>query len=79
VGLGSKVTLLDLDNGTEVGYTLVVSEVADLGRGLISVASPIGSSLLNKQEGEEVTIRTPSGDRRFELLSLITAHGANGA
>lgn len=74
VGLGSKVTLLDLDTDAEVAYELVFPEVADLEKGLISVASPIGKSLLNRQEGDEVTIRTPSGERRFELLELVTAH-----
>ena len=73
-GLGSKVTLLDVDKDTEVIYQLVFAEVADLARGLISVASPIGKSLIGKQAGDEVTIRTPSGERRFELLALVTAH-----
>ena len=73
-GLGSKITLLDLDKDTEVIYQLVFAEVADLTRGMISIASPIGSSLVGKQEGDEVSIRTPAGVRRFELLALVTAH-----
>jgi transcription elongation factor GreA len=73
-GLGSKVTLLDLDNDTELKYELVFPEVADLEQGLISIASPIGKSLLNRQEGDEVTIRTPNGEKRFELLALVTIH-----
>lgn len=78
VGLGSKVTLLDLDNDTEVNYQLVFAEIADLDAGGVSIASPIGKSLLGKREGDEVTIRTPSGIRRFELLRLVTAHGSDG-
>jgi transcription elongation factor GreA len=73
-GLGSKVKLLNLDHDTEVTYELVFPELADLERGLISIASPIGKSLVGKQEGDEVTIRTPSGEKRFELLGLETAH-----
>jgi transcription elongation factor GreA len=79
VGLGSKVTLLDLDNDAEKKYVLVFPEVADLSRGLISIASPIGQSLVGKREGAEVTIRTPSGERRFELLELVTVHGKDGS
>lgn len=74
-GLGSKVTLLDLDNDVELKYELVFPEVADLEQGLISIASPIGKSLVNRQEGDEVTIRTPNGVKRFELLTLVTIHG----
>ncbi len=79
VGLGSKVTLLDLDSDQEVRYELVFPELADLSTGLISVASPIGKSLLNRQEGDEVSITTPSGQKRFELLGVVTLHdGENG-
>jgi len=75
-GLGSKVKLLDLDKDAEVVYQLVFAEVADLAKGKISIASPIGKSLVGKQEGDEVTIQTPSGQKRFELLELVTAHAA---
>ena len=74
VGLGSSVTLDDLDTGDEVSYELVVPEVADLAKGLISIASPIGKSLLGLGEGEEVTIEIPSGRKRFEVVELRTIH-----
>jgi len=73
-GLGSRVLLLDQDTETEVRYELVFPEVADLQTGLISIASPIGKSLVGRQAGDEVTITTPSGEKRFELLELETAH-----
>ncbi len=76
VGLGSRVTLLDLDTENEVRYELVFPEAADLTKGMISVASPIGKSLLNKKEGDEVTIATPAGQKRFELLTLLTIHAS---
>ncbi len=74
VGLGSTVKLLDLDTDDEATYDIVVPEVADLGRGQISVASPIGRSLLGKKEGDAVSVEVPSGRRRFELLELKTLH-----
>jgi len=74
VGIGSRVTLLDLDSDREVVYELVVPEAADLEKGLISVASPIGRGLVGKKPEDEVTIRIPSGARRFEVLELQTAH-----
>jgi transcription elongation factor GreA len=74
VGLGSRVTLLDLDSEEEIRYQLVVPEVADREKGLISVASPIGSALVGRAEGDEVTIDVPAGRRRFEILELQTIH-----
>jgi transcription elongation factor GreA len=73
-GLGSKVELLNLDNDTEITYELVFPELADLEGGLISIASPIGKSLVGTRKGDQVTIRTPSGEKHFEVLGLETAH-----
>lgn len=74
VGIGSRVKLLDLDTDEEVTYELVFPEVSDLETGLISVASPVGQGLLNREEGDEISIRIPSGTKRFELLELRTVH-----
>ena len=51
---------------------------ADVDRGLISTASPIGRALLNKEEGDEVTVTAPNGSRRFELVKLLTIHDDEG-
>ena len=73
VGFGSTVHLKD-PNGNTVVYQLVMPEDADVEQGLISTASPIGRGLLGKEEGDEVTISTPNGSRRFELVKLVTIH-----
>jgi transcription elongation factor GreA len=77
-GLGSRVLVLDLDTEEEIRYVLVVPEVADLGRGLISIASPIGRALVGLAEGDDAVIEIPSGRRRFELLELRTIHDGDG-
>jgi transcription elongation factor GreA len=74
VAYGSRVVLYDCDSDKEVRYTLVSPEESDIGQGLISISSPIGRSLLGKSEGEEVTIVTPSGQRDYEIRSLMTIH-----
>ena len=79
VGLGSKVSLLDLDSDAEVTFELVIPEMADLERGLVSVASPIGRGLMGRKAGEDVSIVVPSGTKRYEILELTTIHGRNGA
>jgi transcription elongation factor GreA len=71
-GFGSKLTLLE---GTrQVTYELVMPEDADPDRGFVSVASPIGRALVGKEEGDEVTVPTPGGQRSFAIVSLLTVH-----
>ncbi len=72
--LGSRLELLDLDTDEEITYQLVFPEVADLEKGLLSIASPIGKALVGLKEGDDVTVDIPSGARSFEVLSLKTVH-----
>lgn len=73
VGFGSSVTLRE-GGGPEVVYQLVMPEDADAEKGWISTASPIGRALLNREEGDEVEVRTPNGTRRFAITRLVTIH-----
>lgn len=70
---GSTVTLHE-SNGAQLVYQLVMPEDADAEKGLISTASPIGKAILNKEEGDEVVVSTPAGQRRFEIIKLVTIH-----
>jgi len=74
VGLGSRLLLSDLDSGDEINYTFVFPEEVDPEKGKISLASPIGKSLVGRQEGDEVTVITPKGRRNFEIVELKTYH-----
>jgi transcription elongation factor GreA len=49
-------------------------EEADADKGMISTSSPIGRAILNKEEGDEISVTTPSGSKTFELLKLTTIH-----
>jgi transcription elongation factor GreA len=71
-GFGSRLTLRE--NGKEIVFELVMPEDANPENGFISVASPIGRALVGKEEGDHVTAPTPSGQRRFEVLKLVTIH-----
>lgn len=74
IGLGSTIVLLDLDGDIEITYQLVIPEMADLEKGLISAASPIGRGLLGKKDGQTVVITIPSGKKRFDIVSMKTIH-----
>ena len=77
VGFGSTVHLKGIDGQTIV-YQLVMPEDADPDQGMISTASPIGRALVNREEGDEVTVTTPNGSRRFEVVKLVTLHDEAG-
>jgi transcription elongation factor GreA len=74
VSFGSRVTLFDHQKEEEVIYKLVMGEEADVAKGMISTTSPIGRALLGKEEGDEVNVQTPSGQKTFEIVRLLTVH-----
>src|SRR5215467_8399112 len=74
VGLGSTVTVLDVDKDEKIKYKLVTSEDVDVAKGLISTSSPIGRGLLGKRVGDSVRVQIPGGTREMEIIDLITIH-----
>src|SRR6185369_8006224 len=77
-GYGSTLVLYDAEREEEVTYRLVTPEESDPAAGLISTVSPIGRSLMGKEEGDEVVVSIPSGSRRFEIRKLTTLHDQMG-
>ena len=73
-GLGSTVTVHDVNNGVEIEYHLVTSEESDVPNGKISTTSPIGRGLMGKKVGDFAEIKTPNGEKEFEILKLKTIH-----
>jgi transcription elongation factor GreA len=71
---GSTLLLYDPERDEDVTYRLVTPEESDPQAGLISTTSPVGRSLMGKEEGDEVVVRTPAGARRFEIKRLTTVH-----
>jgi transcription elongation factor GreA len=76
VAYGSTVVLYDPERDEEVTYRLVIAEESDPPAGLISTSSPIGRSLMGREEGDEVKVTTPGGARNFEIRRLTTIHDA---
>ncbi len=73
VGYGSQVTLEDDDGDLQV-YEIVFPEEANAAAGRISISSPIGQALLNKEVGDEVVVQTPRGKKTYQILELRTIH-----
>ena len=74
ISYGSRVVVLNLETENQATYRLVTSEEADVKAGRISTTSPIGRSLMGKQEGDEVEIVTPRGRANYEIVKLTTIH-----
>jgi transcription elongation factor GreA len=74
VGLGSKVTVLDLATQETEIYQLVLAEMMDIDAGHISLASPLGVALRDRKVGEEVSLRLPTITRKLRILDLVTVH-----
>ena len=66
---GTTVVVAD-ENNKETTYKIVGEDEADLKKGKISVTSPISRSLVGKSEGDEVTIKTPSGNIVYEIVEV---------
>lgn len=70
VRFGSTVMLENLELNEEVTYTIVGSTESNPNLGLISYHSPLAKQLMGRGEGEEVTIKLPSGQQMYEILEV---------
>ena len=69
---GATVGVEDIANGDRATYQLVGPFEADAMQGRISIDSPMGSTLLGRRPGDEVTVYAPGGVRYFRLLFIMS-------
>jgi transcription elongation factor GreA len=74
IAYGSRVTIENLDNGETQTFEIVFPEEVDAAEGRISLGSPMGRALLNKQGGDEVEVQTPKGKHAYQIVELQTLH-----
>jgi transcription elongation factor GreA len=79
VGLGSTVTVVDLETNETDTYVVVLAEMMDIDAGHISLASPLGRALGGRKVGEEVSLRLPAGARHLRVVELVTVYQAESA
>lgn len=70
VGIGSIVTVKDVEFDTVETYKIVGSQEANPMDGRISDDSPFGRSLVGHEVGEIVDVEAPAGTLKFEILSI---------
>lgn len=66
----SVVRIKNLKSNTEMKYTLVPEQEADMKSAKISVTSPIAKGLLGKKVGDVVEISVPAGVVPFEIVEI---------
>lgn len=67
---GATVVLGDIDDDSRVRWQIVGDDEADSKAGRISVSSPVARALIGRRAGDEVEVRTPGGQRTFEVVSI---------
>ena len=67
---GSTVKMKDLDSDKTISYKLVGQDEADIKKNLVFFKSPIGKALIGKDKSEMITVKTPSGEKNFEILEV---------
>lgn len=70
VKFGATVTIVDEDTDEEKTYQIVGEPEANLEKGLLNVKSPIARALIGKEAGDSVEVRTPGGDKSYEILDI---------
>ena len=67
---GSTVYLIDLDSNKKKTYKIVGKDEADIAKNYIYFKSPIGKALIGKSKKDFVTVKTPSGEKNFEITEV---------
>jgi transcription elongation factor GreA len=66
--IGSTVVVRD--EFGESTYQIVGPSEGNMARGLMSIASPLGSALVDHRAGDVVSFKTPGGDRQATVVSV---------
>ena len=73
VKFGATVKLVDEDTDAEKTYQIVGEPEADLEQGKLNIKSPLARALIGKDEGDSVEVRTPGGEKSYEILKITYA------
>ena len=70
IKFGATVELVDEDTDEEKTYQIVGEYEADIENGRLNIKSPLARALIGKDEGDSVEVRTPGGERSYEILKV---------
>ena len=67
---GSTVKVYDIEKNKEIKYKIVGNLESDPEKGQISIDTPIAKGLVGKFVDDEISIKTPSGNLKYEILEV---------
>lgn len=70
VKFGATVTIVDEDTDEEKTYQIVGEPEADIEAGKLNLKSPLARGLIGKGEGDSVEVRTPGGEKAYEIVTI---------
>jgi transcription elongation factor GreA len=70
IKFGATITIVDEDSDEEKTYQIVGETEADIEAGKLNIRSPLARALIGKDEGDAVEVKTPGGNRSYEILSI---------
>jgi transcription elongation factor GreA len=70
IKFGATVALVDEDTDEERTYQIVGEYEADIENGRLNIKSPLARALIGKTVGDSVEVRTPGGERAYEILKV---------
>ena len=70
IKFGATVQLVDEDTEEERTYQIVGEYEADIEKGRLNIRSPLARALIGKTVGDSVEVRTPGGERSYEVLAV---------
>ncbi|MCV6591884.1 MAG: transcription elongation factor GreA [Silicimonas sp.] len=70
IKFGATVQIVDEDTDEEKTYQIVGEPEADIESGKLNLKSPLARALIGKDEGDSVEVRTPGGEKSYEILKI---------
>ncbi|EPX84200.1 transcription elongation factor GreA [Rubellimicrobium thermophilum DSM 16684] len=70
IKFGATVTLVDEDSEEERTYQIVGEYEADIEGGTLNIRSPLARALIGKGVGDSVEVRTPGGEKSYEVIAV---------
>lgn len=70
VAIGDTVVIEEQTSKEYIIYSLVSSREANVKNGKISIASPLGQALLNKEVGQSISVNAPSGLIQYRIIEI---------
>jgi len=71
ITMGDTVVISYVESGERIKYTLVSSQEANIQQGKVSLLSPMGQALFNREAGDTLQVTAPSGVLTYKIIEIL--------